>query len=206
MAELGVGRDDSVPKRLDHFRFDVVRQMPSSLRCWHSPPAVFDFFLLGQRIVHPGKDFDVLREHARELSRGSFALAAVLFCQVIQGRFQTVGLTVDRELQPSDVFIKKTVPSRRTHGRLIVQKLLQLVRELIGPHGAQAVEDRFEPGQFRVLAKESVQLIIWYPVDLKREKDKRRGECGHLVLCVSHGFGPLRIGGVLVVSEAHKGH
>ncbi|MBV1867755.1 MAG: hypothetical protein KUG69_07595, partial [Marinosulfonomonas sp.] len=57
-----------------------------------------------------------------------------------------------------------------------------------------------------VVGKQSVQLVVVNPVQFQREKHQRRGESCDLVLTVGHEFGPISVGGVLVITQAGKGH
>ena len=141
MAEFRICCHDGVPQRIDDCRLYVVGQVPARLRRWHLAPAILDLLFLGERVVHPGKELDVCVEDPREFPRRSFAKIAVLVRQMVQGRFKVLFLAVHVERQPRDGFVKEPVPSGRAHRRLVVQELLQLVRELVRAHGTHPVED-----------------------------------------------------------------
>jgi hypothetical protein len=87
-----------------------------------------------------------------------------------------------------------------------VEELLQLVRQLVGLHRAELVEDGLVAGEVGVLGEELREVRVLDPVHLEREEDERRGEGGDAVLRVGDELGALGVGGVLVVAQARVGH
>ena len=152
VAELGIGGDDGVAQRLDHLGLHMVGQVPPGLRRWHAAPAVEDFFFFGLRVVHAGKGFDVvLQRRGPARARpprawrgpGRSAGSACLRCSA---------LAINVEGQPCDGFVKQPLP-RVADDAQIMQEFLQLVRQLVGLHRADAVEDGLVAGQIGVFGE-----------------------------------------------------
>ena len=66
----------------------MVGQMPPGLRCWHFPPAVFDLFVFGQRVMYPGKQAGVFTQYARDFAGCRLTRVSVLFGQFVGRSFE----------------------------------------------------------------------------------------------------------------------
>ena len=84
--------------------------MPSGLRRRHFPPAIFDLFFFGQRVMHPGKKADVCAQYTRNLAGCCLAGVPVLFGQFIGRRLQRKIFPINGKDQAGDGFVKQTVP------------------------------------------------------------------------------------------------
>ena len=206
MRQARIGGDNGVAQRLHHLRLHVVGKVAAGLRRGHLAPAVLDLLLLGQRVVHAGKELGLIAQHTRNLARGGLPLGAIAVGQQGRGRLQPQGLTIDDKLQPRDGLIEQAVPCGRTHGGLIVQEFLQLVGQLVGLHGAQPVEDRLVAGQIRIGGEQPIQMRVLQPVDLKAVKHQCGGGVRDPLLRVAEELRPRPIGRVLIVAQARKGH
>jgi hypothetical protein len=131
---------------------------------------------------------------------------AVVVGQQVEGGFERQVLAVHGEGEGGDGLVEEPVPGGGADGGLVVEELLQLVRQLVGLHRAEAVEDGLVAGEVGVLREASGEVGVLDPVDLEREEDERRGEGGDAVLRVGDELGALGVGGVLVVAEPCVGH
>ena len=186
----------------------MVRQVPPGLRGGHLAPAVGNFLFLRQRVVHPREQLDRLVENRRQRPRRRFALGAVGIGQQVQRGFQVQRFLFARDVkhQPGHRFVKQPVPGGSAHGRLIMQELLQLIRQLIGPHRPQAVEDRPVASKVGIGHHQPRQMLLVQPVELQAEEHQRGGVIRHLVLRIGHELGALAVHRVLVIAQPRKGH
>ena len=205
VAELGVGGDDGVAQGLDHFRFDMVGEVPAGLGRGHLAPAVDDFLFLGAGVVDAGEGADVLAEDAGEFAGGGLALGALRFGEKGERAFDSQVLAVDGEGEPGDGFVEEPLP-RVADDTEVVQEPLELVGELVGLHRADAVENRFVAGEVSVPGIHGGQRLVFQAVEFQREKHQRGGVIGDLLLAVGEEFRAARIGGDLVVPQAGEGH
>ena len=208
VGKLRIGRDDSVAQRLHHFRFHMVRQVPPGLRGGHLAPAVVDFLFLRQRVVDAGEKLDVRLEHPGQGMRRRLAPRPHRVGEEVQRGFQVqlFRLSLDGEHQPRHRLVEKLVPGGGPHHGLIVEKLLQLVRQLVRPHRAHPVEDRLVAGKVGIGGQQPGQMVVVQPVEFEREEHQRRGGSRHLVLRISHELRAFGVDGVLVVAQARIGH
>ena len=138
--------------------------------------------------------------------RGGLTFAAVTVGQKVQRAFDVVLFAVDLEHQTGDGFVKQLVPRGGPDNRLIVQELFQLIRQLIGAHGAQAVKHGFIARKVRIGVEFRGQNIVGDAVDFQRIEHQRRREGRDLVLTIGQEFRTTRVHGVLVIAQARKGH
>ena len=124
----------------------------------------------------------------------------------VDSRFSSSSFARDLEHQPRHRLVEQAVPGGAAHDRLVVQELLQLVRQLVGAHRAHPVEHRLVAGKIGVLRQQARQMRLVQPVEFQREEHQRRGEGGDAVLHVGHELGPLAVHRVLVVAQAREGH
>ena len=206
VRQARVGGDDGVAQRLDHLGLDLVGQVPAGLRRRHLAPAVLDLLLLGERVVDAREELDVGAEDAGQFARGGLALGAVVVGEEVERGFEVQRLAVHGEFEAGDGLVEEAVPGGGADGGLVVEEPLELVRQLVRLHRAQAVEDRLVAGEVGVGGELRGKGRVVDPVDLEREEDERRGEGGDAVLRVGDELGALGVGGVLVVAEPRVGH
>ena len=87
-----------------------------------------------------------------------------------------------------------------------MQELFHLVRQLVGLHRADPVEDGLVARKIGVLVQQFGEVIVRQLVELQREEHQRRGVVCDFLLHVGHELGPARVGGLLVVAQAREGH
>ena len=205
VRQFGIGVHDRVAQRIDHFGFDLVRQMAAVLGRRHVAPAVKDFLFLGLSVVHTGKDLDVLGKYARQFFSSCLPFRPLGVGQEIQRGFDVQRLAVDLERQTRDGFIEQAFP-RVANNPQIVQELFQLVRQLVRFHGADSIKNRLIARKIGVLGQQAFQMVIVKPVQLEREEHQRRGKVGDLFLQIRHELGAVRVGGQLIIAQARKRH
>ncbi len=205
VREFRVGGDHGVAQGLDDLGFHVVGEVARGLGAGHLAPAVDDLFLLGRCVVDAGEYLDVFGEDAGEFAGGHLALGAVLVGQVVEGCLDAEFFALHVEGQPGDGFVKEALPCVAHHAE-VVEEFLQFVRELIGFHGADAIEDGLVAGQVGIGGEGGVEMGIRQAVQFQCEEHQRGGEIRQLFLAVRH---ELRASGVcceLVIAQARIGH
>ena len=208
VGKLGVGRDNRVAQRLDDLGFHMVGQVPPGLWRRHLAPAVVDFLFLGQRVVDPGKKLDVAAKDLRQSMGRRLAPCADGVGQKVQRRLkvQLFRIPLDREHEARHRLVEQLVPRACADHAFVMQELFQLVRKLVRPHRAHAVEHRLVAGKPGVGSQEPCQMRVLKPVEFKAEEHQRRGGRGHPVLRIAHELRALGVDGVLIVAQARIGH
>ena len=178
VREPGVGGDHRVAQRLHHLGLDVVRQVPAHLRGGELAPAVLDLLLLGERVGDAGKEGQARLEHHRQRPGGGLAPAAVAVGEQVQRGLEAQRLAGDVEFQPRQGLVEQPVPGGGADHGLVVQEPLELVRELVGLHLADAVQHRPIAGEPGAGGEQRLEMGVLEPVELEREEDQRRGQVG----------------------------
>ena len=138
----------------------MVRQVPRCLGCRHVAPTVEHLFFLGTGVVNARKDADVFTKDAGQFAGGGLAFGAVLLGQVVEGCLKALCFTIDLESEARDGFIKEPLPGV-AHDAEIMEELFQLVGQLVGLHGADAIEDGLVACEGVVLGQHGGQSVIF---------------------------------------------
>ena len=206
MRQARIGGDDGIAQGLDDLGLHVVGQVAACLRGGQLAPAVLDLLFLGDRVVDAREKADPRLEGLGQRAGTSLALGAVLFGQQVQRGLDAQFLAIHVETQPRDGLVEQLVPRGRPHGGLVVQELLQLIRQLVGLHRAHPVQHRAVAGEVGIGGHQRFISVILDAVELEAEEDQRRGGSGDRLLHVGHELGARGVGGVLVVAQPREGH
>ncbi len=153
------------------------------------------------------EQLDVLAEHLRERARRGFAAAAVLLGEQVQRGFERqLAFAFGVEGEARHGLVKELVPGGGAHGGLVVQKLFQLIRQLVGAHRAHPLEHRLVAGKVGIGGDQPVKGLIREPVEFECEKDKRIGVIGHFFLQVLQELCSFAVQRVLVVAQPGIAH
>ncbi len=163
-------------------------------------------FSLAKVLWDAREDLDVLAKDLGQRAGTDLAPGAVVIREQVQRRLDPQRLAGDIEGQAGGGLVKEPVPCGGPDHRIVVQETLELVGQLIGAHGAHAVEDRLVAGRAVSGGEDLAIALFGDAVEFKAEEHQPRGVIGDAVLQIAHLLGARRIGGVLVIAQADIGH
>ncbi len=200
MRQSRIGLAHRLDQRIDHFGLDAVRQMPRGGNVLEAAPAVGDFLVLGERVGDQRELAKIFLERIGERLRGGLALLLVAVLHEVERLLDAQLLAADLEAQRRDGLVEQPVPGRIGRHRLLVEKLLDAILELIGlflPH-------LLDPGPVmaeRRLRHRPVEHGIVDAVQFQREEQKMQRRRGDALLHVAVELGAGRIDRVAGIDQ-----
>ncbi len=205
VREAREGRGDGGDQRVDHLVLDHVGAVAVALGLRIAPPGVDDLLVLGERVGDQREQPRVLGKAVADRVRRGRTPGTVGIRQPVERGGQRQRLAVDRDAEIGERLVEQAVPGGAARHLLLVQQLLELVRELVRAEHPQVAQPR-PPLLERGAGDLRLQRRILDPVQLEGEEDQVAGDRRDPLIAALVEFADRRVGRVLGEDELGVGH
>ena len=205
VGELGIGILDRAHQRIDHLVLNEIGEVARGNRAGKGAPAVLDLLVLDQRVGDQGEDTDVVAQHMAQGLGGLPPGGGVAVGETVDHLGGGQGLSAKGKPQRRHGFVEQPRPGRPPGHVLLVQQALDLVGELMGPHGAQVAQPGFIAREGRRLQLR-VQGRIVEAVQLQGKEQQVTGNRRRAFLHALKETRHLRIAHVAGIDELRVAH
>ncbi len=199
-----IGRLHRRDERVHHLVLDHVGEVHCRLRMRVLAPAILDLLVLGQRVGDQREDRDIVALHLAEGLGGVLADGRILARKLVQDLRLAERLVAERIAQPRDGLVEQARPRGTPHHVFLVQRLLELVGELVRAEHAQVAQPRAVFGERRILLLGGEVGVVEL-VDLEPKEHQLGADIGQALGNVLRKAAALRIGLILRVIQRGVG-
>ena len=174
MRDPRVGVAGGLDESVDDLVLDLVGEIARGDRALEPAPIVLDLLVLGQCVRDAGEQPDIVLQHAADRASGSLTDVAVFRRHQIEDLGAGQVLAVEGEAQRRHRLVEQPDPGAATGHMLLMQRLLELVGQLVrpeAPYGIEPGREVPEPGRRRQLLR---QEIILQAVELQGHEQQMR--------------------------------
>ena len=194
-----IGRLHGGHEGIDHLILDDIGEVAEGLRPLVLAPAVVDLLVLDQRVGDQREDRDVLALHLAERLGGVAPHLGFLARELVEDLRLAERLSAEGVAQARDGLVEQARPGA-AHHRLVVDVLLELVRQVVRAEGAKVAQ----PG--RILGERRLvhllgEVGVLDLVELEAEEQQLAADVVQLLRSVLREAAALGIGHVLGIVE-----
>ena len=205
MRKARIGIFHRLGQRVHHFPLDAVGEVTAIGDILKTAPAIGYFLILGQRVGDQRECAQIGCKSFCQCIGGLFTHGAIGVLKHVQRRFDAQFFAVDFKAKTRHGFIEQPVPGAIAGNRLFMEKLLQLVIELVRLVHTQIGQPWAVMANGRIVVHRLFENSIVDAVQFQAEENEMGAGVGELLLHVAEKLHALRVRRVAVIIKAREG-